>query len=102
MTKNEIHQGEIVTETVIYSLNEFCLQCGTEHDMIIQLVEYGVIAPAGKAPTEWQFSLHALKRAKQALRLHQELEINLAGVALALELLDEIKLLRQKLEENAS
>ena len=94
---NKLHHGEIVTETTVYSLTEFCTQSGTETEMIVKLVQYGIIEPQGKTLEEWQFSIYALQRAKQALRFHHELEINLAGVALSLELMDEIKNLRQQL-----
>ena len=38
----------------------------------------------------------ALRRTRMALRLERDLEINLAGVALALELLDELQRLRRE------
>jgi chaperone modulatory protein CbpM len=39
-----------------------------------------------------------LRRARLALRLERDLEINLAGVALALELMEELEYLRRKLK----
>lgn len=95
---NELHHGEIVTETTVYSLTEFCTQCGAETQTIVKLVQYGIIEPKGENINDWQFSISALQRAKQALRFHHELEINLAGVALSLELIDEIKSLHQQLQ----
>jgi chaperone modulatory protein CbpM len=47
---------------------------------------------------EWRFSGTALRRARTALRLQRDLEINLPGVALALELLEEIDKLRRTLK----
>jgi len=51
----------------------------------------------GNTLAEWQFDINALRRLRQAQRLQQDLEINAAGVALALELLDELIVLRTKL-----
>jgi chaperone modulatory protein CbpM len=40
---------------------------------------------------EWRFSMNDLRRIKTALRLQRDLEVNLAGVALVLDLLDQLK-----------
>ena len=47
--------------------------------------------------TEWHFSGAALRRVRRALRLERDLELNLAGVALALDLMDELEQLRNEL-----
>ena len=52
------------------------------------------IEPEGREPEEWRFSGPALARAKKAIRLESELEVNLNAVAIILELLDEIDELR--------
>ena len=46
---------------------------------------------------EWRFEGPSLRRARLALALTRELEINPPGVALALDLLDEIAALRASL-----
>jgi chaperone modulatory protein CbpM len=51
---------------------------------------------------EWQFSGEALRRARLALRLHRDLEVNLAGVALALQLMAEIDGLRRAIERGGA
>jgi chaperone modulatory protein CbpM len=61
-------------------------------------VSEGVLSPAGGSPQDWRFSGDSLKRAKTAARLMRDLELNSPGVALALDLLDEIHQLRQQLE----
>jgi chaperone modulatory protein CbpM len=53
------------------------------------------LQPLPDAAGEWQFAGENLRRARLALRLQRDLEINLAGVALALELLEEIHQLRR-------
>jgi len=49
--------------------------------------------------TEWRFSGTALRRTRLALRLERDLELNLAGVALALDLMEEVERLRRALGE---
>jgi len=44
----------------------------------------------------WQFSGESIIRVQEAIRLQRDLGINLPGTALALELLDEVKALRQQ------
>jgi chaperone modulatory protein CbpM len=48
-------------------------------------------------PHRWRFSGTHLRRATVALRLQRDLGVNLAGAALALELLDELDTLRARL-----
>ena len=54
--------------------------------------------PAGDSPEDWRFGGESLRRARLALRLSRDLEINPSGVALALDLLDEIASLRARLQ----
>jgi chaperone modulatory protein CbpM len=60
----------------------------------VELVDEGILQPAGRNPEQWRFPGTSLQRARTAMRLQQDLKINLAGVALALDLLDEIESLR--------
>ena len=62
------------------------------------MIEYGVLAPdIGQAPAEWRFTMHAARRSLKALRLQRDLQVNLSGAALVLELLDELDVQRQRL-----
>lgn len=46
---------------------------------------------------QWRFSGSALRRLRRAMSLSRDLEVNPPGVALALDLLDEIEALRARL-----
>ena len=72
------------------SLEEFCEICGTSADFIDNMVAYAIIHPHGQRP-QWQFSVQEVQRAKKALRLQRDLEVNLAGIALAFDLLEKIE-----------
>lgn len=68
--------------------------CRCSVELIVALVHEGAIEPAGAptaVPTQWRFGDDALRRARQAVRLAVDLEVNPSGVALALQLLDEIR-----------
>jgi chaperone modulatory protein CbpM len=56
-----------------------------------------VLEPVGQEQAQWRFSGTSLLKARAAMRLQHDLEINLAGVALALDLIDEIEALRMRL-----
>jgi chaperone modulatory protein CbpM len=89
--------AEIVTSDMACTLEELCLSCSVEADWIVALVEYGVIEPVGKQRTEWMFAKLAVVRVAKAKRLERDLGLNTPGVALALDLLDEIEELRTQL-----
>ena len=57
----------------------------------------GVIEPQGETPQQWRFAGQSLRRTRLAGRLTHDLELNPQGVALALDLLDEIEALRAQL-----
>ena len=90
--------GLILEEQSELSLADLCRACEAEADRIMELVHEGVLAPAGSAPGEWRFSGLHLQRARVALRLQNDLDVNLAGAALALELLDELDELRARVQ----
>jgi chaperone modulatory protein CbpM len=88
--------GVILEEQLELTLAELSRSCAVHAEYIIDLVEEGVLAPIGREPRGWRFSGSQLRRASVALRLQRDLGVNLAGVALALELLDELNALRAR------
>ena len=87
----------ILEEQSDLSLAELGRACAVHVDLIVELVAEGVLAPIGREPHRWRFSGLHMQRARVALRLQQDLGVNLAGAALALHLLDEMELLRARL-----
>jgi chaperone modulatory protein CbpM len=89
--------GIVIDEHTELTLVELCGACAVQVDSIIALVEEGVLEPSGGDQIRWRFTGLQLRRATVALRLQSALGINPAGVALALQLLDEIAVLRARL-----
>lgn len=89
--------GVILDETITLGFEEVCRTCGLEAEELIAMVEEGLLEPRGAAPHAWRFPAAALYRARTAHRLQRDLRINLAGAALALELLDELRELRARI-----
>lgn len=100
MTNRDVSEPvEIDTEETIFTLHEICERGGVRSEFIVELVEYGVIAPLSTAEDrQWAFDAAALARLQRALRLQRDLEINLPGLAVSLDLLDEIQQLRRKVD----
>ncbi|MFM0198030.1 chaperone modulator CbpM [Paraburkholderia strydomiana] len=85
----------IVDEQVQFTLIELCRVSGASENQISEWMEQGAIEPKRVGEVDGPFfDGTSLRRARKARHLVQDLEINAAGVALALDLLDEIEALR--------
>lgn len=87
----------IVEDEVQFSLAELARACQTDSARLVALVEEGVLQPDGIGPDDWRFGGTALRRARAALRLSRDLDIDASATALVLDLLDEISTLRARL-----
>ena len=91
----------IVDEQNALTLSELSHACAVQAGYIIELVDEGLLTPDVTTeeyePHRWRFTGTQIHRARMALRLQNDLGINLAGVALALQLLDELETLRAQL-----
>jgi chaperone modulatory protein CbpM len=97
MTTHNILTGILVEDTSEFSLGELSRACGMPAEWVLSLVEEGVIEPIGGDQAHWHFRGYCLRRVRIVQRLQSDLGINLAGAALALELLEEVETLRQRL-----
>ena len=79
--------GVLLDEQVCYSLKEICLLCDSQKEWVVELVEEGILQPTGEQGRQWRFTGSGLHTAMKARRLQRDLGLNLAGVAMALELL---------------
>ena len=94
----DILSGKILENETRLTLRQLCETCAVRAEYIIELVDEGLIEPSGMQNSHWCFSGITIKRVQKAKRLQQDLGINLAGAALAIELFDEIEYLRAKLK----
>ena len=94
---NEPLSGAIFEESDLLTVEELSRICAVDERHIVELVDEGVISVVEVGSVQRRFSGTALRRARLALRLERDLELNLAGVALALELLEEVERLRREL-----
>ncbi len=91
--------GIVFDETTEITVTELCTVCSVEHTLIEQLVAEGILDPVGGQPDELRFHYTSVLRTRTVVRLQQDLGVNLAGAALALELLDRIESMRRQLRK---
>jgi chaperone modulatory protein CbpM len=87
----------ILDEQAQLTLAEISRACAVHAEGIVELVEEGALAPIGAEPHRWRFTGAHMRRARVAVHLQADLGVNLAGAALALQLLDEIEDRRARL-----
>lgn len=92
-----IYTGTVIEDDSL-TLEQLCHACGVHADWVISLVEESIIEPQGDEICVWRFSGASLVRVRSALRLQRDLGVNLAGIALALDLMEELDALRTELE----
>lgn len=74
--------------------SELCEVTQIPSGIVIEVIEHGIVEPEGKDPETWVFDTQMISVTKRAWRLHTELDIEWSGVALAIQLLDEMEILR--------
>jgi chaperone modulatory protein CbpM len=87
---------ELVDEDMELTLAELCQACRVPAEQIVELVGEGIVEPLGHSSRHWRFEAISVRRVRCALRLQHDLGVNLAGAALALDLLEELERLRMR------
>ncbi len=87
MSRQMMITGVVITD--IISVDDVCRRFNLSEKELNELRSYGII--------DMNFNHAMLNRLETALRLQADLDLNLAGVALALDLLDELSTLRTQL-----
>jgi len=89
--------GELLDEEMELTLAELARICELEAERIRELVDEGIVEPRGREPAQWRFTAVSVRRVRSAVRLEQDLGVNTAGAALALDLIEEVQWLRARL-----
>jgi len=87
---------EYIDEDVVYTVTELCRACRIEQSYVVELVSHGIIEPQDDNKGVWHFDAAEAARTRRASRLHRDLDLDLEGVALALELMDRNRKLRER------
>ncbi|PJD90536.1 MAG: molecular chaperone [Legionella sp.] len=98
MVKYAMLTGVMVDETMQISFLELCRQHDISEDILLEMLEHGLISEITNPNKQLVFDQVHLKRILSAHRIHIDLGINSPGVILALELKDELEHLRRQLD----
>lgn len=89
--------ADIVETQELSSVSDLCLRCQVEAEWIAKLVEHGALEPIGRVESEWLFASVSVVRIAKAKRLERDFELNPPGIALVLDLLDQLDELQSRL-----
>lgn len=91
-----VYTSILLDENTSYTLQELGNLCSQSSKLILEMIDEGMIVPIGSSPSQWRFGLREIHRVQTAQRLIRDLQVNLAGAALALDLLEELEELRRQ------
>lgn len=87
--------GIILDDNTRCSFGELCRICNVSAELVLDMIDEGLLCPRGRTLAEWSFTALEIKRVQVTIRLQRDLRVNLPGCALVLELLEELEELRR-------
>jgi chaperone modulatory protein CbpM len=94
--------GQVIEHSDVVTLADLCRSCTVKTETVTLLVSEGILDPVGEEMEQWRFSVGSLRKVKTVIHLQRDLGVNLAGAALALELLDQVAELKRALDSVSS
>jgi chaperone modulatory protein CbpM len=82
---------------LVYTLLEFCHVAKIDEQLVMEFVEHGILETE-LGQDQWLFRSDALSRCLRAERMRQDLQLDLHGVALALQLIERNQKLRHRID----
>lgn len=97
MSDNPHLPSLLLDDEMLLTLQELCHYCDMQAEQILSMVDQGILEPQhGPDTLQWRFTAVTVHRVLLVKRLQRDLELNLPGAALAMDLLDEVKHLRER------
>jgi len=95
----KVYEAQIIEDNENnITLGHVCNKCKTTPEMIIKMVNEGILSPRGDRKIKWRFSFSAIDTILKVQRLQNDLNVNLAGAALVLHLLEKVDRLEALIE----
>ena len=94
---SDIHKMELIDEGLRLDLEDICQRLQTDESFVIRCVEFGIAEAEGETQAQWQFSFSSVMRLQKACRLQRDLEMDFAGLAMVLDLLEDVEDLRRQM-----
>lgn len=80
------------------TLEELAGRAGVHPELVEKFVSYGLLEPLAEAGGARLFAPSAVERLRAIVRLRRDLGVNLAGIAVILEMRERIEALREEIE----
>ena len=88
-----------MSNSIIYTGKAICLYHQISNEILFDMVSWGIASPSGLNPEKWLFTQNDYDRIGSASRFNKDLDINIPGAALALQLLDELDEVRKTIQQ---
>ena len=96
-SESNVLSGKILEEDSEVTLAQLCEACAVRQEAIEAMMEEGIVVATGGGVSPWRFTRSTVVRVRTVLRMQRDLEVNLPGAALALDLLERIEALQARL-----
>jgi chaperone modulatory protein CbpM len=96
--KQIIFSDVVVDEKIMFTLTEFEQRYAIDAAFLNEMLDHGLIELRKTESDEMVLDRRALRRIESARRLHQDLEVNMPGIVLVLDLLDELRDMEEELQ----
>ena len=97
MAEHEVVTAVMIDEDTSLTFVEVCQYYRLPESVLRQMIEHGLFQESSTRVKATRFDAPKLARVRSASRLRKDLGLNIPGVVLALELLDELEQLRQEI-----
>ena len=97
-SESDVLSGKLLEEDSDVTLSQLCEACAVQAQAIEAMMEEGIVDPTGGDVGTWRFTRTSVVRVRTVLRMQRDLDVNLAGAALALDLLERIEALQARLK----
>lgn len=94
---DRILEGMPLDESAWIAVGDLCAWLRVEPQWVASLVEAGVLEPRGAAPEDWLFPARDIVRVRTVVRLVHDLQVNLEGAAVILELVEDRRRMERRL-----
>ena len=97
MDNKKIIAGVLTNEHTTIPIEDVCQACNISEEKLLEMLEHGLCTHHIVRVNTIYFDEKALRRIQAASRIQRDLDINVPGVVLVLELLDQLEQLRNEL-----
>lgn len=97
MKEDNLFIGVMIEESETISSIEVCAKYHIPKELLAEMMEHGLFSNQSAQIEQLTLNQKELRRIESAFRLHRDLGINLPGVVLAIELLEQIEQMEEEL-----